>query len=249
MAAICQFHQHGHCKFADKCIRIHTSETCDNFPCQDRECPKRHPRMCKYYAAYGRCIYAERCSFLHYSFGKGDRTHSNGLQEFTLAVSELREEVRTLRMEVDRLGSVNQQHLLELIKDLKGEIDADRVTRQEKEKVTEAGFKKVNAKLSDAYTNQKRLLERIKDLEEELDEAVRVSPAVNPRVEDGQQNAIGAMAVGGEGDSPTYLDFPYTDAACLEQCTGAANTRIVGQAASTRDFSFFSERQSSHLIK
>ena len=66
MAAVCQFHQHGHCKFADKCDKIHTNATCDSFPCQDYECPKRHPRMCKYYALYGRCVYAERCSFLHF---------------------------------------------------------------------------------------------------------------------------------------------------------------------------------------
>ena len=50
MAAICQFHQHGHCKFAAKCEKIHTSVTRDSFPCQDSDCLKRHPRMCKYYA-------------------------------------------------------------------------------------------------------------------------------------------------------------------------------------------------------
>ena len=213
MSAICPFNQYGHCKYGSECGKIHTTVTCDNFPCQDRECSKRHPQLCKYFSVYGRCMFANKCSFLHYSFGRGDDNPINGLQEFTQAVSELREEVRTLRQEVDRLGSVNQQHLLEMIKDLKGEIDVDRVTRQEKENGTEAGFKRVNTKLSDAYTNQKRLLERIKDLEKEIDEdkAGRVSPAVNPRVEDRQWNARGDMAVG-EGDYTAWSrDRPYEE--------------------------------------
>jgi hypothetical protein len=213
MSAICSFNQYGHCKYGSECGKIHTTVTCDNFPCQDSECSKRHPQLCKYFSVYGRCMFANKCSFLHYSFGRGDDNPINGLQEFTRAVSELREEVRTLRQEVDRLGSVNQQHLLEMIKDLKAEIDVDRVMRQEKENGTEAGFKKVYTKLSDAYTNQKQLLERIKDLEREIDEdkAGRDSLAVNPRVEDGQWNAKGAMATD-EGDYTAWSrDRPYEE--------------------------------------
>jgi hypothetical protein len=122
MAAICQFHQHGHCKFADKCVKIHTSATCDSFPCQDIECPKRHPRMCKYYAMYGRCVYAERCSFLHFRFSGGEQTASQEVHAIEQEVYELREEVKHLRVEV--------KHMLSLIKDLKEEIDVDRVRKQ-----------------------------------------------------------------------------------------------------------------------
>ena len=123
MAAVCQFHQHGHCKFADKCDKIHTNATCDSFPCQDYECPKRHPRMCKYYALYGRCVYAERCSFLHFRFSGGEQTASHGVQAIEQEVYELREEVQNLRVEV--------KHMLSLIKDLKEEIDVERVRRKQ----------------------------------------------------------------------------------------------------------------------
>ena len=54
-------------------------------------------------------------------------------------VSELREEVKNLRIDIDRLKKrtdaclrdayVNQKHLLEIIKDLKEEIDVNRVKR------------------------------------------------------------------------------------------------------------------------
>ena len=97
MAAVCQYHQHGHCKFADKCDKIHTNKTCDSLPCKVYECPKRHPRMCKYYALYGRCVYAERCSFLHFRFSGGEQTASHGVQAIEQEVYELREEVQNLR--------------------------------------------------------------------------------------------------------------------------------------------------------
>ena len=63
--------------------------------------------------------------------------------------------------------------------------------------------------MSDAYTNQKRLLERIKGLDMEIDE--EKATRVNPRVEDRQWNATGAMAVG-EGDYTAWSrDRPYDD--------------------------------------
>ena len=135
MSAVCQFNQHGHCKFGSKCDKFHTTETCDNFPCQDNDCSKRHPKLCKYFSAYGRCMFGDKCSFLHYNFSRGEHTASDGLQEFVQAVSGLKDEVRTLRLEVDKLGNENR-HLLEMIKDLKEEIDVDRVTRASSAHVT-----------------------------------------------------------------------------------------------------------------
>ena len=135
MSAICQFNQYGHCKLGSKCDKFHTILTCDNFPCQDSECSKRHPKLCVYFSAYGRCMFGDKCSFLHYSFGRVDHTASDGLQEFVLAVSELKNEVRTLRLEVDKLRNENR-HLLEKTKDLKEEIDVERVIRSSSAHVT-----------------------------------------------------------------------------------------------------------------
>ena len=106
--------------------KIHTTVTCNNFPCQDSECTKRHPRVCKNFAVNGHCMFAERCSYLHYSCTRGEHTANDGLHEIMQAVSALREEVNTLRLEVDRLvrgtdaksSDLNHNHLLEMIKDL-----------------------------------------------------------------------------------------------------------------------------------
>jgi hypothetical protein len=226
MAAICQFHQHGHCKFADKCVKIHTSATCDSFPCQDPECPKRHPRMCKYYAMYGRCVYAERCSFLHFSFSGGEQTARHGVHAIEQEMYELREEVKNLREEV--------KHMLGMVKDLKEEIDVDRVRKQgnDREEVKklriqiEKHKEGTSSRLSDAYENQKRLLEMVRDLKEEfeVEKATRVSHAGTARSKEQ------TVEEGHEGDSVACLGFPCMDTSCLRHYTVEGNIRR-GQAA------------------
>ena len=135
MSVICQHNQYGHCKFGSKCDKFHTIATCDHFPCLDSECNMRHPRLCKYFSAYGRCMFADKCSFLH-SFTSGHHhtasTASNGVQEIMQAVAEMREEVKALRLEVDMLGDMNK-NLMEKLKDLKEEVDVDRVMRLRKD--------------------------------------------------------------------------------------------------------------------
>jgi hypothetical protein len=74
-------------------------------------------------------MFAESCSYLHNSFNRGDHTSSDGLHEIVQAVSVLREEVKTLRLEINRLLNVNQKRLLEVIKDLKEEFDVDKIKR------------------------------------------------------------------------------------------------------------------------
>ena len=122
MSAVCQFHQHGHCKFGRSCEKFHTVETCDSFPCPGiKSCSKRHPKLCQYFAVYGWCRFNAKCSFLHYSLSNsGHHTASEEVQEVLQTMAELREVVRTLRLEVDRLGNENR-HLLEMVEELEKE--------------------------------------------------------------------------------------------------------------------------------
>ena len=99
-----------------------------------------HPRRCRYYGRF-----AERCSFLHCD-GRDqvetEREFQASVEEvakLTQEVSELRDGVKNLRAEIDRLGKgtdarlcdayTNQKHLLGMIKDLKEELDVDKAKR------------------------------------------------------------------------------------------------------------------------
>ena len=102
-AAICQFHQVGHCKFAVNCDKTHTPVTCDSFPCLDSECDRRHPIRCKYFDLYGRCRYAEQCSYLHFHGHDQAARTRNEIQMIVQEVAELKQKVETLRSDNERL--------------------------------------------------------------------------------------------------------------------------------------------------
>ena len=123
MSVVCQFHQYGHCKYGRNCEKSHTVDTCDSFPCPGIDkCSKRHPRVCQYFAVYGWCRFGAKCSFLHYSLSNsGHHTASGEVQEVLQTMGELREEVVTLKREVDRLCSENR-HLLEMIEGLERDM-------------------------------------------------------------------------------------------------------------------------------
>ena len=233
MATICQFHQTGHCKFADKCVKIHTSATCDSFPCQDRECPKRHPRMCKYYAMYGRCVYAERCSFLHFSFSGGEQTAGHGVHAIEQEVYELREEVKNLREEV--------KHMLGMVKDLKEEIDVDRVRKQGNDREEEIKSllseiirlrKETDTHVNTQNENSKQLFEMIKDIREDLN----VERAVRWQ-NDSEIFHQQVTWAENEGHSVTCLNFPCMNNTCIKHYTEEEGNirKSVSQAARVRE--------------
>jgi hypothetical protein len=151
-----QFHQYGHCKFAESCDKTHTPVTCDSFPCLDSTCHKRHPRRCKFYDMYGQCRFAERCSFLHYN--GCDQTANEEFQAIVQEVNKLRQEIETLREENERLRSEanarfkehndqneNNRRLLEMIKDIKEEVDVDRVIRGHNDIMVEDDYRTAQA--------------------------------------------------------------------------------------------------------
>ena len=107
---------------------------------------------------------------MHFSFSGGEQTAGYGVQAIEQEVSELREEMKNLREEV--------KHMLGLVKDLKEEIDVDRVKKQDNDREVVKKLKTeiekhregTNSRFSDAYENQKRLLERVRVLREEFED-------------------------------------------------------------------------------
>ena len=62
---VCNFNKYGFCKFRLTCRRQHVTELCDNSSCDILKCNKRHPKECRYYRDYNRCIFGEWCFFKH----------------------------------------------------------------------------------------------------------------------------------------------------------------------------------------
>ena len=103
---LCSFHQFGHCKFGTHCRKKHILETCNNLPCMEENCNKRHPKLCRYFMFSGQCKFKESCSFLHKS-----NSYIEKSVELEKEVKELGTEVRNIKQQVHFLESSLKQLL------------------------------------------------------------------------------------------------------------------------------------------
>ena len=62
---VCQFGKFGFCKFKESCKRKHYSEVCESLSmCTNiKECPKRHPKMCRRLNSENKCRFKEECTY------------------------------------------------------------------------------------------------------------------------------------------------------------------------------------------
>ena len=65
MAIICKYYKFGFCKFLSQCRKQHYNEECQEIDCNIENCPRRHPKICKYFEKYNRCKFGEYCAFAH----------------------------------------------------------------------------------------------------------------------------------------------------------------------------------------
>ena len=62
---VCNFNKYGFCKYRETCHHLHLSETCDNKLCENSSCPKRHPRVCRYFKIFNQCKFGSFCYYKH----------------------------------------------------------------------------------------------------------------------------------------------------------------------------------------
>ena len=62
---ICLHHKYGFCKFSQYCRKLHIHEICLETHCESQNCPKRHPKLCRFYSLYQRCKFGDYCAFKH----------------------------------------------------------------------------------------------------------------------------------------------------------------------------------------
>ena len=93
MTMHCMFNKYGFCKYRETCRNRHYEETCQDELCETSNCPKRHPRNCKYYDAYQRCKFGSFCLFAHRA-----KTGLNETEEMKAELSRLNEKIRRLEV-------------------------------------------------------------------------------------------------------------------------------------------------------
>ena len=64
--SVCKFNQRGYCKFKESCRKKNEKEKCQNEDtCSSKECPYRHPQVCRYFSKETLCRFGEDCAYKH----------------------------------------------------------------------------------------------------------------------------------------------------------------------------------------
>ena len=125
---ICTFNQTGYCKFGQVCNKVHENNICEKSICEDLQCKKRHPKVCKYFMMNHICKFGSQCAFSHRKAVKSVELES-ALQE----ISRLKIEVSNLKKTVEFifLMKQNEESLKKDIYDLSKEIETLKDYNQE----------------------------------------------------------------------------------------------------------------------
>ena len=120
----CFFNKYGFCKYLDKCRRYHENKKCEKLDCEIRDCPLRHPKVCRFFRDFRFCKFGEWCKFSH---------------EVLRNASSSNEEIERLQnklMAVENDLKKNSEKVLKLeneIKDIKHKLSEKEQTEVEKE--------------------------------------------------------------------------------------------------------------------
>ena len=120
MEEICKYNQTGFCKFQGSCKKVHNIELCTNISkCQDINCTKRHPKICRNFQVKGNCRFKEGCAYTHVQH----TNEENLLLVQTLAtyfkhVHELKEELSETKLIVEKL-QIQMNTLNKIVQDKK----------------------------------------------------------------------------------------------------------------------------------
>ena len=62
---LCAYNKFGFCKHGKHCKKVHVDLLCEIENCEISTCEKRHPKICKFFAQYGRCKFLDYCRYKH----------------------------------------------------------------------------------------------------------------------------------------------------------------------------------------
>ena len=111
---ICQFNNVGYCKFGTHCQKKHHTIICDLLDeCREKNCGKRHPKVCRYYSETRRCRFKENCAYTH---KEEENVKTKVIGQITSLVMKHEKDISTLNEEVIMLKNLVQNLALQLIK-------------------------------------------------------------------------------------------------------------------------------------
>ena len=109
----CSYYNSGYCKFTKKekgCKFYHPEETCYIPNCNNKKCPARHPKSCKFGDT---CVFQTGCSYKHAKTDLSDDSIS--IVETNKEIDQLKADIAKLKEENDiKINILAKVHINEL---------------------------------------------------------------------------------------------------------------------------------------
>ena len=92
----CSHNNKGYCKFGNKCHFQHFHKLCSKPICKEKECPSRHPKLCK---NRDECKFFKKniCAYRHENLHTKDIIHNKNINE---EINALEDDVKRLQQEI-----------------------------------------------------------------------------------------------------------------------------------------------------
>ena len=150
---VCNFNKYGFCKYRETCHHLHLSETCDNKLCENSSCPKRHPRVCRYFKIFNRSKFGSFCFYKHET---EDVITQNDPDEIKAKIASL--EIKVLELEaVIREDNVKIKNLEERSDSLERKLETEMETTKS---VLETVVKKVTDEILETIFRKQDAFEK-----------------------------------------------------------------------------------------
>ena len=123
-AEACMYDKFGFCKFKNTCKKHHYTQICEYFSsCTSiKNCPKRHPKLCRRFAIGEACTFNAECAYYHQNSLTADNEKMNKkLKHLERVVEEMAIKIVQLDMELDEVRKNKQDNVI--VKDLGEELD------------------------------------------------------------------------------------------------------------------------------
>ena len=108
---VCLYNKFGFCKFKELCRKGHVKQICEDSDCKETKiCSKRHPKVCKRYAAENECKFGVECSYRHIKSAKC--LEQNKMKE---KVEEMEKKMEELELKAENSEMKDKVKLLEAV--------------------------------------------------------------------------------------------------------------------------------------
>ena len=98
-SVVCRYNQKGFFKFKQNCRNIHENKACpEEDICKNKQCEKRHPKVCRNFSGEGNCPFGSSCAYKHFKeINKASDVQSIILKH-SLEVKTIQEVVNKLKI-------------------------------------------------------------------------------------------------------------------------------------------------------